>query len=103
MVSTTVGVLIEDADPLSLVSAKLLEPRSNPRPKKYRTVYGVTSLTLRPFAYQVLLNLRAGDPAWSEAVRSHYLAAPSDPRSPPTRLDLDHDLGDTDACARDPA
>jgi transglutaminase-like putative cysteine protease len=78
-VATTVVLIDEHARPPALVNATELEPRDNPNPKVFRLAYGVKSRVLE-VSPQVLRFARAGNPAWGEALRNHYLAGPEDPR-----------------------
>jgi transglutaminase-like putative cysteine protease len=78
-VRTTVSLVGDLSQPLALVGATALKPRPNPDPKTFHRAYAVTSEVLA-VPYPRLLGLRAGSPAWSEAVRRHYLAYPNDPR-----------------------
>jgi transglutaminase-like putative cysteine protease len=81
-VPTTVGLIAKQSRPMCLVNPTAIAPVANPNPRLFTTCYRVTSNALRPGRerHADLAARAAGDPAWTPETRSHYLAAPDDPR-----------------------
>jgi hypothetical protein len=79
LVHARVALLTDHAQPFALESAVAFEPMNNPNPDRFVRAYRFESLALtRP--YRELTGRRAGDPAWSEELRAHYLRGSDDPR-----------------------
>src|SRR5262249_20383354 len=78
-VATTVVLIEEHARPPALVNATERSPRDTPTPKVSRLPYAAKP-RVREGPPAELRFSRAGDPAWGEALRKHYLAGPEDPR-----------------------
>lgn len=78
-VETTVGLLADHPRPFALESPIALMPITNPNPARFRRTYRARSAVLTADEWS-LVDVRAGDPSWSEEVRAHYTHAPSDPR-----------------------
>ncbi len=83
-VATTVATVSKLRAPLALVTATAMSPEVNPDPNYFVQVYGIRSRAMPKNQSQQLANLArkapAGNPAWSDAVRQHYLEVPNDPR-----------------------
>jgi hypothetical protein len=79
--------LAEDLEhPVGIISVQALDQEENADPKNYWRTYRATSRVweVSPLGGGAALlsfaRLKAGDPAWPQAVREHYLAMPGDSR-----------------------
>ena len=73
------ALLADTPQPIALEGAESFGGETNPNPALFRYVYTATSRALTLESYE-LLGMQVGDSAWSDEVRAHYTAAPSDPR-----------------------
>jgi transglutaminase-like putative cysteine protease len=79
LIPTTVYFFEDHAQLPALVKAVAVGPKQNPNPKMFVAAYDVKSL-VQDVPYLGLAGAAAGNPAWGEALRRHYLAYPNDPR-----------------------
>lgn len=79
LVPSTVSLMTRMPLPIGLVTATRFEPKPNADPQLFVMTYAVTSRISRYRGIR-LYELKAGNPAWSEAERRHYLAGSPDPR-----------------------
>ncbi len=78
-IRTTVAVMAAHARPFGLVGPVSFRETANPDPRRFFQAYDVVSrvCTLHP---RDLVGAAVGDPAWTPAIRAHYLEGPADPR-----------------------
>jgi protein-glutamine gamma-glutamyltransferase len=79
VVPSTMYLLVDHPQPLTLSQAVTLAPAHNPNPQQFVAAYDVVSqvLALPP---QRLLGRRSISETWDAQTRAHYLALPDDPR-----------------------
>jgi transglutaminase-like putative cysteine protease len=87
-VHAKVVLLVEHAQPFALESAVRFAPAPNPNPSRFVRAYRTESLA-QGQPYRELFGRKAGNPAWSSAVRSFYLTGSADPRYAELARDLE--------------
>jgi hypothetical protein len=72
-------MLVEHQHPFALETAVAFRPVSNPNPDRFVSAYEFDSSS-QSSEFGVFIGRNAGDPAWSEETRAHYLEGHTDPR-----------------------
>lgn len=78
-VRALVALLVPHTHPFALESPLTFTPAQNPNPSRFVRAYRFESLA-QSLPYKELFGKKAGNPAWSDEARAHYLALPDDPR-----------------------
>ena len=76
---TSVYLLADHPQPISLGQARELRPLENPNPELFVAAYDATSYVLSEDPSR-LLGRTSASPDWDEATREHYTEIPDDPR-----------------------
>ncbi len=78
-VPTTVAMVVNHRHPFGLLNPVYFEPKENPNPSYFRLAYGVDSIAPH-VPFEKLMDQKAGNPKWSEAIRKTYSSYPNDSR-----------------------